>query len=98
MKSSGKSASIGSSVEPGLPKIVVIPCARSSSNVASRTVGMLVESLLVAVATGPYSSDSASAAARSPDRTAPSMYPFQYVDVSVPAQWIRPTGWRICEP
>ena len=21
------------------------------------------------------------------------MYPFQYVDVSVPAQWIRPTGW-----
>jgi hypothetical protein len=56
---------------------------------------MLVEGLLVAVATGPYSSDSTSAAARSPERTAPSMYPFQYVEVSVPAQWIRPTGWRI---
>ena len=58
----------------------------------------LVVRLLVAVATGPYSSDSTSAAARSPERTAPSMYPFQYVDVSVPAQWIRPTGWRIWEP
>ena len=36
----GKSASIGSSVEPGLPNIVVIPCARKRSNVASRTVGI----------------------------------------------------------
>ncbi len=38
MKSSGNSANIGSSVEPGLPKIVVIPWARKSSSVASRTV------------------------------------------------------------
>src|SRR4029077_18170818 len=31
---------IGSSVEPGLPNIVVIPWARKRSNVASRTVGI----------------------------------------------------------
>ena len=61
MKSSGKSASIGSSVEPGLPKIVVIPWARNRSNVASLTVLMA------------YSPASTSAAARSPERTAPSM-------------------------
>jgi hypothetical protein len=40
VKSSGKSFSIGSSVDPGLPKIVVIPWARKSSNVASRTLAM----------------------------------------------------------
>src|SRR3954451_13389956 len=37
-KSSGNSFSIGSSVEPGLPNTVVMPRARSRSNVASRTV------------------------------------------------------------
>ena len=26
------------------------------------------------------------------------MYPIQYVDVSVPAQWIRPTGRRSAGP
>src|ERR1700761_209199 len=31
---------MGSSVEPGLPKMVVIPCSRKRSNVASRTVGI----------------------------------------------------------
>ena len=36
----GKSASIGSSVEPGLPNIVVIPRARKRSKLASRTVGI----------------------------------------------------------
>ena len=38
MKSSGKSCSIGSSVEPGLPNIVVIPWARKTSKEASRTL------------------------------------------------------------
>ena len=38
MKSSGKSWSIGSSVEPGLPNIVVIPWARKRSKEASRTL------------------------------------------------------------
>ena len=33
-----------------------------------------------------------SAAARSPDLTAPSMYPVHSVAVSVPAQWMGPTG------
>ncbi len=39
-----------------------------------------------------------SLAARSPERTASSMYPFQEVAVSVPAQWIGPTGARIVLP
>src|SRR5262249_24535366 len=34
------SASIGSSVDPGLPKIVVMPWARNRSKVASRTLGI----------------------------------------------------------
>src|SRR6266446_10371473 len=38
LKSDGKSASIGNSVDPGLPKMVVIPRARNSSNAASRIV------------------------------------------------------------
>jgi hypothetical protein len=38
LKSAGKSPSIGSSVDPGLPKIVVMPRARNRSNAASRTV------------------------------------------------------------
>ena len=38
MKSSGKSFSIGSSVDPGLPNIVVIPWARKTSKEASRTL------------------------------------------------------------
>ena len=37
-RSSGKSVRNGTSVEPGLPKIVVRPCSRRTSNVASRTV------------------------------------------------------------
>ena len=45
MKSSGKSPSIGSSVEPGLPNIVVIPWARKTSNVASRTVVIGADSM-----------------------------------------------------
>ena len=36
----GKSASIGSSVEPGLPNIVVIPCSRKRSKAASRTLAI----------------------------------------------------------
>ena len=40
MKSSGKPASIGSSVEPGFPNIVVIPCSRKRSYVASRTLAI----------------------------------------------------------
>jgi hypothetical protein len=39
-KSSGNSASIGSSVDPGLPKIVVIPCSRKSSKLTSRTLAI----------------------------------------------------------
>src|SRR5215207_6367426 len=39
-KSSGYWLSIGSSVDPGLPKIVVMPRSRSMSKVASRTVVM----------------------------------------------------------
>src|SRR5207245_1420489 len=39
-----------------------------------------------------------SAATRSPERTAPSMYPHQTSDVSVPAQWTRPTGSRRALP
>lgn len=35
-----------------------------------------------------------SAAVVSPDRTAPSMYPFHTGEHSAPAQWIRPTGVR----
>src|SRR5260221_297415 len=38
------------------------------------------------------SSASTAAAALSPDRTAPSIYPHQSGEVSVPAQWIGPTG------
>src|SRR5205814_266822 len=38
VKSEGKSASIGSSVDPGFPKIVVMPRARNSSKAASRIV------------------------------------------------------------
>ena len=46
VKSSGKSASIGNSVEPGLPNNVVIPWARNRSKVASRTLAIsLVGSL-----------------------------------------------------
>ena len=44
------------------------------------------------------SSPSTSAAARSPERTAPSIEPAQKLDVSVPAQWIRPIGWRSAMP
>ena len=88
VKSSGKSASIGSSVEPGLPKIVVIPWARNSSKVASRTVGIgrvsplafdpglpaAAERYLVCSRGRRHqSAASTSAAARSPERTAPSM-------------------------
>jgi hypothetical protein len=64
VKSAGRSRNMGNSVEPGLAKMVVIPCARNGSRVASRTVAM---------AAGPYSAQSTSCAARSPDRTAPSM-------------------------
>lgn len=39
-----------------------------------------------------------SRAARWPDCTAPSMYPAQRVAVSVPAQWIGPTGVRRARP
>src|SRR5215210_1866017 len=39
-KSSGKSAKNGSSVEPGLPKTVVIPRSRRRSKVTSRTVAI----------------------------------------------------------
>src|SRR5262249_3945907 len=42
-KSSGNSASIGNSVEPGLPNIVVIPCSRKRSNVTSRTLAMAAD-------------------------------------------------------
>ena len=42
--------------------------------------------------------DSASAAARSPDCTAPSMYPAHTVAVSAPAQWMRPIGARSARP
>lgn len=45
-----------------------------------------------------YSASRTSVAARSPERTAPSMYPFQYVDVSAPAQWTRANGSRIAAP
>jgi hypothetical protein len=40
----------------------------------------------------------ASSATRSPVRTAPSMKPVHRVAVSVPAQWIRPTGRRSAWP
>jgi hypothetical protein len=46
----------------------------------------------------PSSSGATSAAARSPERTAPSMYPMKTSEVSVPAQWIRPTGARSAAP
>jgi hypothetical protein len=39
-KSSGKSCKNGSSVEPGLPKMVVIPRSRKRSKVTSRTVAI----------------------------------------------------------
>ena len=42
--------------------------------------------------------DSTSAAARSPDCTAPSMYPAHTVAVSAPAQWTRPIGARNARP
>jgi hypothetical protein len=42
--------------------------------------------------------DSTSAAARSPDCAAPSMYPAQTVAVSAPAQWMLPTGARSARP
>jgi len=35
-----------------------------------------------------------SSAARSPERIAHSMYPIHFVEVSVPAEWMRPCGWR----
>src|SRR5216684_4519400 len=41
-KSSGKSRYIGNSVDPGLPKIVVVPKARKRSKTASRTVTWLL--------------------------------------------------------
>ncbi len=44
------------------------------------------------------SAASTSAAARSPDRIAPSMLPCDTVAVSLPAQWIRPTGARSARP
>ena len=43
-------------------------------------------------------SAASSAATRSPERIAPSMYPFQTVLVSDPAQWMRPSGSRSNEP
>src|SRR5262249_61771829 len=39
-----------------------------------------------------------SAAARSPERTAPSIAPYEIVAVSVPAQCTRPNGWRSSDP
>ncbi|CAM5234935.1 hypothetical protein SALBM311S_12481 [Streptomyces alboniger] len=47
---------------------------------------------------GAYSAATTSFATRSPDRTAPSMKPIQWVEVSVPAQWIPPTGARRAGP
>jgi hypothetical protein len=45
-----------------------------------------------------YSPARTSSATRSPERTAPSMYPLNTSLVSVPAQWIRPTGVRRALP
>ncbi len=45
-----------------------------------------------------HSAASTSAAARSPDRMAPSIVPCETVAVSVPAQWMRPTGARSARP
>src|SRR2546423_7762785 len=50
LKSDGKAASIGNSVDPGLPKIVVIPRARNSSKAASRIVVAVRRPLLGLVA------------------------------------------------
>ena len=44
--------SIGSSVEPGLPKIVVIPCLRNSSKAASRTLVIARHSHQLGIAQG----------------------------------------------
>src|SRR5947209_14722161 len=45
-----------------------------------------------------YSDSSTSRAARWPERTAPSMYPHQISEHSVPAQWMAPTGARSAWP
>lgn len=42
-----------------------------------------------------YLRSSISPTARSPERMAPSMWPYHRVAVSAPAQWIRPTGSRM---
>src|SRR4030088_764632 len=59
---------------------------------------MLDEDLDVDAEEDSYNRLNTSCAARLPARTAPSMYPVQYVAVSVPAQCTRATGWRICAP
>src|SRR5258706_12669602 len=46
----------------------------------------------------PEDRDRISAAARSPERMAPSMPPYDMVAVSVPAQCTRPKGWRRSDP
>ena len=57
-----------------------------------------LRALAESVAAAPYQFIAAraatSAAARCPDRTAPSRKPVHWSAVSVPAQWIGPTGRR----
>ncbi len=45
-------------------------------------------------ATATVSASVTSAAARSPERMAPSIHPHMTAELSVPAQWIRPQGAR----
>ena len=47
---------------------------------------------------GAWRATATSAATRSPERTAPSMYPFHTSAVSAPAKWMRPTASRIAVP
>src|SRR5262249_30210908 len=52
----------------------------------------------VGVRSSSYERTRISFAARSPERTAPSIPPYDVVAVSVPAQWIRPNGSRSSDP
>ena len=53
--SAGKSVRNETSVEPGLPKIVVIPQRRITSNVASRTVAPAASAVPVSAEPAPVS-------------------------------------------
>ena len=92
-KLTGKDDLIREYLEKNIPQSVIARPPKTERLGVTRHAARVV-----VTAASQRNASSTSRAARSPDRTAPSMYPFQKVAVSVPAQWIGPTGSRIVLP